>query len=72
MPGKIDYTKLDMPPEEHEVRAAKYFSKRGKDITFIKPSNIPNIHTPDFRMDGVEWEVKSPKGDSKRTTFVKQ
>lgn len=53
MPGKIDYTKPDTPPEEHEVRVAKYFARRGKDITFIRPSNIPNIHTPDFQMDGV-------------------
>lgn len=65
--GNIDYSKIDNPPEEHEVRVAKYFAKRRRNITFIKPSNIPNIHTPDFRMDGVEWEVKSPKGDSKRT-----
>lgn len=63
----IDLSELTVLPEEHEFRAAKFFAKRGKRIKFIKPSNIPSIHTPDFQMDGVDWEVKSPKGDSKRT-----
>ncbi len=65
--GKIDISNLNTPPEKHEFETAKYFASMGKDITFLKPSDIPNIHTPDILMDGIEWEMKSPSGNSKRT-----
>ena len=39
----------------------------GKDIVFIPPSAIPGQHRPDIFMDGVEWEIKCPEGNSKRT-----
>ena len=32
-----------------------------------KPSDIPNVHTPDIRMDDIEWEIKCPEGSCKRT-----
>ncbi len=76
--GKIDVSQLNTPPEKHEFETAKFFSLMGKDVTFIKPSNIPGVHTPDIIMDGVEWEIKCPVGSSKRTisdnfkTAVKQ
>ena len=65
--GKIDISQLNTPPEKHEFETARYFAELGKDIVFLKPSSIPNLHTPDIRMDGVEWEMKSPTGNSKRT-----
>ncbi len=65
--GKIDISQLNIPPEKHELETAKFFSSMGKDIVFIRPSNIPGIHTPDIIMDGVEWEIKCPKGSGKRT-----
>lgn len=65
--GTIDISQLNTPPEKHEFETAKYFSGMGKDIVFLKPRNIPNFHTPDIVMDGVEWEIKSPIGSSKRT-----
>ncbi len=46
---------------------AKFFSAMGKDVVFLKPSSIPNTHTPDILMDGVEWEMKCPQGNGKRT-----
>lgn len=67
MAGKIDISALNIPPERHEFETAKYFSKLGKNVVFLKPSNIPHMHTPDIRMDGVEWEMKCPKGNSHRT-----
>ena len=67
MSGTIDISQLNTPPEKHEFEAAKFFADRGKDIVFIKPSDIPGVHTPDIKMDGVEWELKCPQGDSKRT-----
>ena len=36
-------------------------------MVFLAPSNIPEIHTPDILMDGIEWEMKAPQGSSKRT-----
>ncbi|MBO7453682.1 MAG: hypothetical protein J6U54_25400 [Clostridiales bacterium] len=65
--GKIDISDLDFPPEKHEFDTAKYFADLGKDVVFIKPSTIKGQHTPDIRMDGFEWEIKSPQGNSKRT-----
>ncbi len=65
--GRIDISQLNTPPEKHEYETAKYFAVRGKDVVFIKPSSIPEVHRPDILMDGVEWEIKSPKGSSKRT-----
>ena len=65
--GIIDISQLKIPPEKHELETARYFSEQGKDIVFIAPSNIPSIHMPDIRMDGIEWEIKCPAGKSKRT-----
>lgn len=57
--GSIDISQLNTPPEKHEFETAKYFADRGKDIVFLKPSDIPKIHTPDIWMDGLEWEIKT-------------
>ena len=65
--GTIDISRLNSPPEKAEFETAKYFAELGKDIVFIDPSDIPNQHTPDIKMDGAEWEIKCPTGDSKRT-----
>ena len=65
--GKIDTSKMRILPAKHEYDTAKYFADRGYDIEFIPPNNSPNVHTPDFLMGGVAWEVKSPTGKSRRT-----
>ena len=65
--GKIDISQLKIPPERHELETAKYFAALGYDIEFIPPSNSPNMRTPDIYMDGVSWEIKCPRGRSKRT-----
>lgn len=67
MPGKIDVSQLNTPPEKHEFETAKFFAEREKDIVFIKPSSIPNTRRPDILMDGLEWEIKCPEGNSRRT-----
>ena len=58
--GKIDISALNAPPERHEYETAIYFAKRGKDVIFIRPSDMEKQHTPDFVMDGRMWETKSP------------
>ena len=65
--GTIDVSNLTTPPAKHELATAKFFSEMGKDVMFIEPSNIPEVYRPDILMDGVEWEMKSPIGSSKRT-----
>lgn len=67
MAGKIDISHLTCPPEKKELAVAKYFANLGKDILFIRPSSIPGQRRPDILMDGVEWEIKCPEGNSKRT-----
>ena len=64
--GQIDISELTIPPEKHELYTAKFFAQKGKDITFIRPSNIKGNYKADFVMDGKIWEVKSPIGKSKR------
>ena len=54
MSGLINTSKLNNPPEEHELNVANYFSALGYDIEFIPPSNIPNFHAPDIIMDGID------------------
>lgn len=65
--GTIDISQLNSPPEKEEFETAKFFAALGKDVVFIHPSAIPNQHTPDIKMDGLEWEIKNPKGESRRT-----
>ena len=67
MNGLIDVSQLNIPPERHELETAKFFSAMGKNVIFLKPSSIPNTHTPDIIMDGLEWEMKCPKGCAKST-----
>ena len=64
--GKIDISALNTPPEKNELETARYFADMGKDVTFIRPSSIPNQHRPDILMDGVEWEMKAPTGSGRR------
>jgi len=45
MAGKIDISALNTPPEKNELETAKYFAALGKDVTFIRPSSIPNQHS---------------------------
>ena len=65
--GTIDISQLNSPPEKLEFETAKFLSEKGKDIVFIRPSSIPYQHRPDILMDGIEWEIKCPKGKSHRT-----
>lgn len=67
MRGRIYISKLKIPPEKHELETARFFAERGHDIEFIPPNYSPEVHTPDIIMDGVAWEIKCPKGKSKRT-----
>jgi len=53
--------------EQHELDVAKVLNKLGKDVEFILPSRVQFSRTPDIKMDGMFWKIKSPKGSSSRT-----
>ncbi len=53
--------------EKHEYDTILFLTNLGYDVELIPPSNIPNVRTPDFKMDGLKWEMKSPKGKSRST-----
>ena len=65
--GIIDISGLLTPPEKHELMTAQFFANMGKNVSFIRPSSIPEVYRPDILMDGVEWEIKSPIGCGKKT-----
>ncbi|MCL1973085.1 MAG: hypothetical protein FWG57_08920 [Endomicrobia bacterium] len=54
-------------PEPHELDTAKFFNKLGKDVEFLTPNRTKGIKNPDIKMDGILWEIKAPKNNSKRT-----
>jgi ABC-type uncharacterized transport system ATPase subunit len=54
-------------PELHEIATAKFFNRLGKDVEFLTPVYIKGTKTPDIKMDGLLWEIKSPTGNSHRT-----
>jgi hypothetical protein len=56
------------PPEKHEVSAAWILARHYNCvIEFLKPLGGYRMHTPDFVMNALEWEAKSPQGEKKRT-----
>ncbi len=50
--------------EQHELATITFFLERGQNIELIPPSLTPKSKTPDFIMDGIAWEMKSPQGKS--------
>lgn len=58
-------TKPDDAPREHELSAALILAYHFKtDVIFIRPETKK---TPDLEINGVKWEIKSPKGGAKKT-----
>ena len=53
--------------EAHEFSTILYFTELGKTIELIPASHTPGAKTPDFKMNGVLWEMKCPQGKSKTT-----
>ncbi len=59
----------DTSPEEHELDAVNTLIELGRHITFIAPTRIEGRKSPDIEMNGTEWEIKTPMGNSKTTIF---
>ena len=51
--------------ESHETATVVFFTELGYDVELIPKSNIEGLHKPDIHMDGLDWEIKSPKGEGK-------
>lgn len=49
--------------EKHEQKTIVFLTELGWDVELIKPIDKKGIHTPDIKMLGEEWEIKSPKGE---------
>ena len=64
--------KIVIPPgvfvDKHEKIVADYLVLHmGTDIEFIAPVRKKGVKTPDIKMLGKKWEIKSPTGKSART-----
>jgi hypothetical protein len=58
-------TDLKDRPEDHELSAALILAAHFKtDVVFLRPESRK---TPDIDIDGTKWEIKSPRGNSKKT-----
>ncbi|MDR0887315.1 MAG: hypothetical protein LBM97_01345 [Candidatus Nomurabacteria bacterium] len=59
--------------EPHEIEVAKIISTHlNTDILFLEPIDFYKVKTADFVANGLEWEIKSPIGNSKRETVRQQ
>jgi len=48
---------------DHERNTTRAFADRGHTVTFIPESKREGEDNPDILMDGIKWEMKSPKTD---------
>ena len=51
--------------EKHEYKTVLLFTEMGVDIELIPKSEKRGVHAPDIVMNGLRWEMKSPKGEGK-------
>lgn len=51
----------------HENATVVFLTEQGFDIELLRPIQRRGARTPDIRMLGVEWEMKSPKSNGKYT-----
>ena len=68
-PGQVIIpANMTRPPEPHEVDTAWILARHYQTtIEFLKTIDDFKRKSPDIKMYGVEWEIKSPKGASKKT-----
>ena len=58
-------TNLKDRPKDHELSAALILAGYFKsDVVFLRPQTDK---TPDIEVGGSKWEIKSPRGDGKKT-----
>ena len=63
--GKLIRNGVRIQP--HEEFAIEFLLERGFNIELIAPVNTPKNKNPDFLIDNVPWELKSPITKNKKT-----
>ena len=53
--------------QQHEMSTVVFLTQQGFDVSFIPPQRRKGAHTPDIHMQGLDWEMKRPKGQSAHT-----
>ena len=51
----------------HENAIVVFLTQKGFDVELIPPVQRKGARTPDIKMNGLEWEMKSPKSNGKYT-----
>ncbi|MCR5528138.1 MAG: hypothetical protein K6F49_02865 [Saccharofermentans sp.] len=51
--------------KEHEMATVVLLTELGCNVELIPKSNLQGVRTPDVRIEGLLWEIKSPKGEGK-------
>ena len=51
--------------KEHEMATVVLLTELGFNVELIPKSNLQGVRTPDVRIEGLLWEIKSPKGEGK-------
>lgn len=51
----------------HENATVVFLTGQGFDVELLPPVQRKGAKTPDIRMSGIEWEIKSPKSNGKYT-----
>ena len=68
--GRAAAGKIIEPPKanirKHERQTAEALASAGFIVEFVVRSTLDNAKTPDVLVDGVYWEIKSPKTDKLR------
>ena len=49
----------------HENATVVFLTELSFNVELIPPNNIKGVHTPDIKMNGREWEIKTPLGEGK-------
>lgn len=52
--------------EAHEYVTINVLLELGEDVELVKKSRTPHTKSPDIVMRGMDWEMKSPTGKTKR------
>jgi hypothetical protein len=54
-------------PTPNEIKAANYLVGHGFKLLFLKPIDKKGMHTPDAKINGEKFEIKSPISNKPRT-----
>lgn len=53
--------------ETHENATVVFMTEQGYDVELLPPVQRKGARTPDIRMNGLDWEMKTPKSNGKYT-----